>query len=292
MSATANIESSDQKVVVAQKILRAAVDSTYSTITRIFYASDEAQMKKSLGFSEVFLSNTNQKNIFPFQQKIATFVTLYNGNDISTREGLIRVANVAEEALRMGLTVISATDVTLSYPSTRLESDKRDIIELLGSEDGVSVALNKIQQIQKESVSSNAGSESQFAQSKADMVSLEQEIILLQKELAQLDTEKQKDLAAIAGDQSVQSLELYTLTLGSKQIINESNRDLIVAEAEARAAQKALSAVLGVSSQSPIYAQFSGTISRKNVTVGQSVQTSTPIYDIVGNTTVNIPFVR
>lgn len=79
-----------------------------------------------------------------------------------------------------------------------------------------------------------------MAQSDADIVSFEQEIVLLQKEYDQLDPEKKKDLAEIAGDQSVQSLDLYTISLDGKKIINESNRDLIVAEAEVKAAQKAL----------------------------------------------------
>lgn len=79
-----------------------------------------------------------------------------------------------------------------------------------------------------------------MVQSDADIVSFEQEIVLLQKEYDQLDPEKKKDLAEIAGDQSVQSLDLYTISLDGKKIINESNRDLIVAEAEVKAAQKAL----------------------------------------------------
>lgn len=290
-SSIAVTQSSDQKVLVAQKTLQGAIDRSYSTISKIFYSSNETQMKRWLGFWEAFLSTTSQKDIFPLQQKIAALVILYNTKDMSS-EGLSRTASAAEEALRQALTVVSATDITLSYPSTQLESDKKDLIALLGDDNGISVALNRIHQIQKEGVSLNASSEAQLAQSDADIISFEQEIILLQKELAQLDSEKKKDLAGIAGDQSVQSLSLYTISLDSKKIINESNRDLIVADAEVKAAQKALWAVTGISSQSFIYAPFAGTISRKNVSIGQSVQTSTPIYDIVGNTKSNMVFIR
>lgn len=103
----------------------------------------------------MFLSTSSQKDIFPLQQKIAAFVTLYNTKDM-TPEGLVRTASAAEEAVRQGLTVVSATDITVNYSSTQLESDKKDLIDLLGDENGISVALNKIQQIQKESISTGA----------------------------------------------------------------------------------------------------------------------------------------
>ena len=184
------------------------------------------------------------------------------------------------------------TITSSDYSNEQLEIDKKELIDLIGGEDGISVSLGKLRQIQKESISSVAESEVVLSQSDADIVSFEQEIILLQKELKQLDSEKQKDLATINADQSVQALDLYTISLDSKKIINESNRDLIVADAEVKAAKNALSQVTGISSQSAIYAPFAGTISRKNVSIGQSVQTSTPLYDIVGNTKSSNTFIR
>jgi multidrug resistance efflux pump len=197
------------------------------------------------------------------------------------------------------LETLKYTITSSDYTNQQLELDKKELIDLLGGEEGVSVSLGRLRQIQKESISSSASSEVLLKESEAgivsveqEIVSLEQEIVLLKKEFDQLDAEKQKDLATVSGDQSVQALDLYTISLDSKKIINESNRDLIVADAEVKAAKKALSEVTGISSQTAIYAPFDGTISRKNVAIGQAVQSSTPIYDIVGSTRSNAVFIR
>ncbi len=66
-------------------------------------------------------------------------------------------------------------------------------------------------------------------------------------------------------------------------MLNEAERDSIIADAELLGNQRALVAVTNLSSQIPVFAPFNGIISRKNVTVGQAIQSNTPIYDIVGN---------
>lgn len=127
--------------------------------------------------------------------------------------------------------------------------------------------------------------EAGVSQAEADIVSLDQQVILLQKEFDQLDAEKQKDLATATGDQFVQSLDL-------QKMLNEAERDAITADAEVLGNQRALSAVTTLSTQIPVFAPFNGIISRKNVTVGQAIQGNTPIYDIVGDSKDGAVFIK
>lgn len=127
--------------------------------------------------------------------------------------------------------------------------------------------------------------EAGISQAEADIVSLDQQVILLGKEFDQLEAEKQKDLAATTGDQFVQSLDL-------QKMLNEAERDAIVADAEVLGNQRALSAVTTLSSKIPIFAPFNGVISRKNVTVGQAIESNIPIYDIVGDSRDGEVFIK
>lgn len=145
--------------------------------------------------------------------------------------------------------------------------------------------LHKTQQIEKEAISTGALGEAGVSQAEADIVSLDQQVILLQKEFEQLDAEKQKDLATATGDQFVQSLDL-------QKMLNEAERDAIIADAEVLGNQRALSAVTTLSTRIPIFAPFNGTISRKNVTVGQGIQTNIPVYDIVGDSKDGEVFIK
>lgn len=127
--------------------------------------------------------------------------------------------------------------------------------------------------------------EAGVSQAEADIVSLDQQVILLGKEFDQLDAEKQKDLATATGDQFVQSLDL-------QKMLNEAERDSITADAEVLGNQRALVAVTTLSTQIPVFAPFNGIISRKNVTVGQAIQGNTPIYDIVGDSKDGETFIK
>lgn len=75
-------------------------------------------------------------------------------------------------------------------------------------------------------------------------------------------------------------------------MLNEAERDAIIADAEVLGNQRALSAVTTLSSKIPIFAPFNGVISRKNVTVGQAIQSNTPIYDIVGDSRDGEVFIK
>jgi len=291
ISAIAITASVDQKVIVAQESLQNAVDRSFAALSRIFYDSNTMNTRNISGYSKVLRLSANTHLVSSFQSSLAQFATAYVANT-TTLDGLMSRAQYSEDALKKGLEALKYTITSSDYLSEQLEIDKKELIDLIGGENGISVSLGKLRQIQKEAISSGAESQVVLSQSDADIVSFEQEIILLQKALKQLDSEKERDLATINGDQSVQSLSLYTLSLDSKKIINESNRDLIVAEAEVQAAKNALSQVMGISSQTAIYAPFAGTISRKNVSIGQSVQTSAPLYDIVGNAKLNSTFIR
>ena len=45
-SSVAVTESSDQKVLVAQKTLQGAIDKSYSVLAKVFYASNATQMNR------------------------------------------------------------------------------------------------------------------------------------------------------------------------------------------------------------------------------------------------------
>ena len=198
---------------------------------------------------------------------------------------LVVTGQAADKAIKQALEVLNYAVTHSEYTSEQLQADKAILIDLLGSENGIGVIFHKVQQIQKEAISTGALGEAGVSQAEADIVSLDQQVILLGKEFDQLDAEKQKDLATATGDQFVQSLDL-------QKMLNEAERDAIIADAEVLGNQRALSAVSSISTRIPVFAPFNGIISRKNVAVGQNIQTNTPIYDIVGDSKDGEVFIK
>lgn len=282
-SSQAIIDSSDQKILAAQKELQGAVESSLSILAKIFYGGNTGNLRANWNEINRFLTS-NSSGLNSLQQKIRQFIALY---DVKNQQytDLVATAQAADEAIKQWLEVINYAVVTSDYTNEQLQDDKKTLIDLVGGESGIWVTLHKVQQIQKEAISTGALGEAGVSQAEADIVSLDQQVILLGKEFDQLDAEKQKDLATATGDQFVQSLDL-------QKMLNEAERDSITADAEVLGNQRALSAVMTLSTQIPIFAPFNGVISRKNVTVGQAIQGNTPIYDIVGDSKDGEVFIK
>gem|GEM_PF-5399928 len=60
----------------------------------------------------------------------------------------------------------------------------------------------------------------------------------------------------------------------------QAETDIIKAESELQANKEALSAITNATKSISVLAPFAGTISRKNVSIGQNIELTTPLFDI------------
>ena len=108
---------------------------------------------------------------------------------------------------------------------------------------------------------------------------------LLESERDLLEANKKKDYATLSGEQSLSSVDLEKLKI-------EARSEQIGSENRVRALQNALGAIQSTMKVSYAVAPFDGVISRKNVSIGQTVDVTTPIFDIAGKSESLDLFVR
>ncbi len=124
-----------------------------------------------------------------------------------------------------------------------------------------------------------------YSQASADLIGLEQEMKLLESERSLLEANKEKDIAALAGDQAITQIDLEKIKI-------EAESTKIGAESRLNAEKSALSAIQNTVRTSYAIAPFDGVISRKNIVIGQSIDVTTPLFDIAGEKSGDNIFVR
>jgi hypothetical protein len=147
------------------------------------------------------------------------------------------------------------------------------------------IILSKYKELQKELIWSNALASGDIIQANTQLIWLDQEILLLTKEIELLDIEEKKLLAELNSDQSLRLFDL-------QKMIIESQAEILKAQAQLQANQSAIWVIQSTVKSTVVIAPFAWTISRKNVVVWQSVDTGTPIFDIVWLETNSDSFVR
>lgn len=108
---------------------------------------------------------------------------------------------------------------------------------------------------------------------------------LLESERDLLEASKKKDYATLSGEQSLSSIDLEKLKI-------EAKAEQIGSENRVKALQNAIGIIQSTIKLSYAVAPFDGVISRKNVSIGQTVDVTTPLFDIVGKSDSLDLFVR
>ena len=165
------------------------------------------------------------------------------------------------------------------------EGKKKEVLNLLTGENGIIILQSKLIEIEKWVTSANAIASWSLSQANADLIGLQQEMKLLESERDLLEANKKKDYATLSGEQSLSSVDLEKLKI-------EAKSEQIGSENRVKALQNALWAIQSTMKVSYAVAPFDGVISRKNVTIGQTVDVTTPLFDIAGKSKSLDLFVR
>ncbi len=108
---------------------------------------------------------------------------------------------------------------------------------------------------------------------------------LLESERSLLDANKKKDIASLDGDRAITQIDLEKIRIDA-----ESTK--IWAESRLSGERSALSAIANTVRTSYAIAPFDGIISRKNIVIGQTIDVTTPLFDIAWASSAKSVFVR
>lgn len=193
---------------------------------------------------------------------------------------------LVDETLKKWVTLLSYTIIHSEYSPEKMSEDTALLINAQNNENyWITTILSKYKELQQELLGSNALASWNIIQANVELAWLEQEIALMNKEIELLENEKRKELADLQWDQSIQWLDI-------QQLVIQSQADIFKAEAELEANYQALSAIISATKSINVVAPFAGTIARKNVSIGQNIELTTPLFDIAWNSTNSKPFVR
>lgn len=164
-------------------------------------------------------------------------------------------------------------------------ANKTRLLNLLSGDTGIIILQSKLIELTNGTRSASATASGIFSQANADLIGLEQEMRLLESERFLLEANKQKDMASLAGDQAITQIDLEKIKIEAESV-------KIGAESRLTAERSALSAIQNTVRTSYAVAPFDGVISRKNVVIGQSIDVTTPLFDIAGVKSGENIFVR
>ena len=164
-------------------------------------------------------------------------------------------------------------------------ANKTRLLNLLSGTDGIIILESKLIELTSGTRSASATASGSYSQANADLIGLEQEMKLLESERSLLEANKKKDIAALEGDQAITQIDLEKIKI-------EAESAKIGAESRLTAEKSALSAIQNTIRMNYAVAPFDGVISRKNVSIGQTVDVTTPLFDIAGKSDELDLFVR
>ena len=199
----------------------------------------------------------------------------------ATTEDLSLMLKKVESAINDANTIFAIISSNIANYATY----KKELLSLLSGTDGIIILQSQLIELTNGTMSASATASGVFSQANADLIGLQQEMKLLESERDLLEANKKKDYATLSGEQSLSSVDLEKLKI-------EAKSEQIGSENRVKALQNALWAIQSTMKVSYAVAPFDGVISRKNVTIGQTVDVTTPLFDIAGKSESLDLFVR
>ena len=294
-SSSATIAENTQKQETAKKYLIGKTNEAISELLTIFYSGDRNNLginttsyvfywgynsnwgslgvgdrQKILDIPERF--HKNMQTILPTYPLSTEASTADLSKTLSTLETLINDAN---------------TIYAIIWPAStsNYTENKQELLSLLSGDNGIIILQSRLIEIEKWTLSANATASWTLSQANADLIGLRQEMALLESERDLLEANKKKDYATLSWEQSLSSVDLEKLKI-------EAKAEQIGSENRVKAFQNALWAIQNTMKVSYAVAPFDGVISRKNVSIGQTVDVTTPLFDIAGKSDDLDLFVR
>ena len=293
-ASTATIAENTQKQETARKYLIGKTNEAIATLLEIFYNSDRNNLAvNTTSYDKYWGYNTNWWSLgmadrqrieeIPerFHKNMKNIIPAYPLSIESTNEELASMLKQIETAINDANTIYSIISSNVDNYAT----NKKALLDLLSGTDGIIILRSRLIEISNGTQSASATASGNLSQANADLIALEQEIALLETERDLLEANKQKDIASLAGDQALAGIDLQKLKI-------EADTGKIGAENRLKALQNALGAIQSTTRISYALAPFDGIISRKNVSIGQTVDVTTPLFDIAGKSNELDLFVR
>lgn len=294
-SSTATIAENEQKITTAEKFLIWKTNEAIAELLRVFYNSDRNNLgvnSTSYGFYWGYNSNwwslgvSDRQKILDipdrFHKSMQSIMPSYPLAIDSSRESLKSILKKLEEIINDGNTIYA---IISPWAVSEYATNKKTMLELLSGDDGIIILESRLRELEKWVLWSSASASGELSQANADLIGLKQELALLESEKSLLEANKQKDYATVSGEQSLASIDLERLKI-------EAQTEKIWAENQLKALQNALGAIQNSVRVSYVTAPFDGIISRKNVSIWQSVDVTTPIFDLAGEKKEKSLFVR
>lgn len=282
VASTATIAENTQKQETAKKYLIGKTNEAIAELLTIFYSGD----KNNLGINTTSydkywwynaqwwsLGVTDRQRITDiperFHVNMKNIIPSYPLSTEITTEDLSLMLKKVETAINDANTIFSI----ISANTDNYAINKKELLNLLSGTDGIIILQSQLIELTNGTRSASATASGVFSQANADLIGLQQEMKLLESERDLLEANKQKDYATLSGEQSLSSVDLEKLKI-------EAQSEKIGAENRVKAFQNALWAIQNTMKISYAVAPFDGVISRKNVSIGQTVDVTTPLFDI------------
>lgn len=287
ISSQSTIWLNEEKQRTAEKELQGSIQYAITTMGRIFAKSEinyqwfEKEFNRNI---YRWARSMTQRSVFI--ELMSQVLKQYSNRNNMWTQDKFELAQLTEKAVKWWIDLIWLSTAHSEYSAEQMSSDLDSLIKTYSDKDiWLATILSKYKELQKELIWSNAIASGGIIQANAELAWLDQEILLLGKEIELLEAEKKKSIAELNSDHSLRVFDL-------QKMIIESQAEIVKSEAVLQANQNAIWAIQSTVKSTLVTAPFAWTISRKNIVVWQSVETSTPIFDIVWLNSISDSFVR
>ena len=280
---------SEKTIVTSDQINR--VNGAILTLLEVFYAWNRNDLitSNTTSYDYYWWYNSNWGSLWTSDRnKIIEIPDRFHKNMKELIKFYPVKTNATEVELSKALTILEwvindANSIyAIIHPSATSDyaSNKSKLISLFSWDTGLILVHTSLSGTQDESTSSWQVGPGITSQANTNLIGIEQELRLLESEKSLLDSNKKKDLAGINGDQAMTQVDLEKLRI-------EAETERISAESRLAGVRNALSAVQNVIWVSYITAPFDGKITKRYVNAWESISMSTPLFDIIDNSSKN-----
>ncbi len=295
VASSATIAENIQKQETARKYLVGKTNEAISELLEIFYSGDRNSLginsssydlywgtnKNSLG-----LNLTDRQRIIDipekFHRNMKDILLSYPLSTEWTGTDLAIILPKLESAINDANTIYA---IISPAANTYYATNKAKLLALLSWDTGIIILESQLIELTSGTRAVSATASGAYSQASADLIGLEQEMKLLESERSLLEANKKKDITSLDGDQAITQVDLEKIRIDA-----ESAK--IWAEARLNGERSALSAIQNTIRTSYAVAPFDGIISRKNIVIGQTIDVTTPLFDIAWVNSAESVFVR
>lgn len=295
IASSATIAENTQKQETARKYLVWKTNEAIASLLEIFYYGDRNQLGfNTTSYDKYWGYNGNWWSLGQAdRQKITDIPERFHKNmkDILLSYPLSTEWTGTDLSIILPKLESAINDANMIYaiisPSANSNyiANKTRLLNLLSGDTGIIILESKLIELTSGTRSASATASGAFSQASADLIGLEQEMKLLESERSLLDANKKRDIASLDGDQAITQVDLEKIRIDA-----ESAK--IWAESRLSGERSALSAIQNTVRTSYAIAPFDGIISRKNIVIGQTIDVTTPLFDIAWVSSAKSVFVR